>query len=329
MPLKVDRVVDRIRAMPRTPNGDRRLSAMLRQDGAHFAGLSTADAEWVRGLILAAFEHRAAPDAALPTIKEELRTSLNPVVLAGAARAVRGLATVDGELRTLLAAASERIALGDEYVCFDDAEPGSPTRTAREEIAAALAHVVPMASTCCATGPSAGQPADSLEALSLCPGALSPVTLEDQFGEKTRLVEVLRSRSSLVAFFYTRCMNPAKCSLTVTRLAALARHLRDDGRSGDLNVLAISYDGEFDVSSRLLDFGRDRGFPFDETAKIVRCVAGWSAVRQQFGLQVGYGGSTVNAHARELFMVSTDLRANGLDIELLAQPDVLATRLLG
>lgn len=303
--LRADRVIAEIRAIPRTGRGDRRLAAMLSQSADHFDGLSTADAERVRGHILAAFGEDRASECALPAIREELRTSLSPIVLAGAARAARALEAIDEELRGLLLAASERIALRDEYVRFDGAEG----RTAREEIAAALTARPPRA--CC------GGPAKSADPVqfSLPPAAVERAAVEDQSGERIGLAALLRRRTSLIAFFYTRCMNPAKCSLTVTRLAGLARDLR--GR--DLNLLGFSYDGAYDTPVRLLAYGRDRGFPFGEGARLIRCRAGWKGIRAAFGLRVGYGQATVNDHAREIFLVRPDLDAIGLDPESLAE----------
>ena len=37
------------------------------------------------------------------------------------------------------------------------------------------------------------------------------------------LADLLTAQSTVLAFFYTRCMNPNRCSLTITLLAALAR----------------------------------------------------------------------------------------------------------
>lgn len=310
-----ENLVERIREIPRTPGGDRRLAAMLRRDGPAYRGLSTADAEWVRGHVLAAFQDRPPPPAVVAAVREELRTSLNPTVLAGAARAVRGLVAADAAWAELLDAAAGRLAISDQYVDFED---GTPRRTAREELALALAGDA--AAHCChAAATVAGGEAMRL---SLCPGALGPVVIEDQTGETARLVDLLRARPSVVAFFYTRCMNPAKCSLTVSRMATVAAQL-----GGAANVLALSYDGDFDTPSRLLVFGGDRGFPFGETARLARCTAGWPAVKRQFALDVGYGEATVNTHGRDVFLVSTGLAAEPIDPELLASPEALARRL--
>ena len=48
----------------------------------------------------------------------------------------------------------------------------------------------------------------------------------------------------MLTFFYTRCMNPLKCSATVTGLGRIARRVAEDAL--DANVAGISYDPGFD-----------------------------------------------------------------------------------
>jgi hypothetical protein len=303
VPVAGDRIIRLIEA------GRARDAGALRQDARHFDRLSAGEAERLRGHILAAFEKGGVPEQALPAIREELRTSFSPVVLAGAARAVRSLDAVDEEMRALLADASERIALRDEYVAFGDA----PALTARQEIAGTLARLAPR--PCCGTTGAAGAaPPFALDA-----SALERVVLEDQSEARMALLPLLRERTGLIAFFYTRCMNPAKCSLTVTRLGDFGR----SGAGSRTNLLAITYDGRFDTSARLRAYGLARGFEYGNQARLVRCASGWPAVRRAFRLKVGYGEATVNEHARELFVVDRDLRARGLEPDILADPDRL------
>jgi protein SCO1/2 len=235
-------------------------------------------------------------------------------VLAGAARALRGADSLDEDLRALLEAAAERIVLRDSPVSFAEGE----TSTAGAEIGATLDRFrSERRGGCCAARTAAASAAPPFP---LSAAALSRVVLEDQAGIRLGLIDRLRGRTCLVAFFYTRCMNPAKCSLTITRLAALAR-------AGDRpDILAISYDGPFDDPARLRGYGRDRGFPFGDRAQLLRCRTGWPAVRSAFGLRVGYGGATVNEHAREAFLVGPDLKAAGLDAEALADPAAVTRR---
>ena len=44
--------------------------------------------------------------------------------------------------------------------------------------------------------------------------------LEDQDGARVTFGEFFAGKPSVVAFFYTRCDNPNKCSLTITKLGS-------------------------------------------------------------------------------------------------------------
>ncbi|WP_243076534.1 SCO family protein [Microbacterium sp. SS28] len=303
MPHPVDAVISELLAEPVT-------LAQLRQDAPHTAGLSTADAERVRAHLLASFETRGIPLDALPVVAEELRSSASPVVLAGAARAVRGLGPgADGSWAELLRDAADRVATADVYVRWvPGAVAPSWMRTARGELLATLEEV--------AAAPAApadlAQAAGAASVIRLDPDLLARIATEDQDGGTADLGALLAGRETVLAFFYTRCMNPARCSLTITRLAAAARG--DTGRAH----LAMTYDPAYDSPARLRRYGEQRAFPFGERARLVRTPDAWLDVRAMFGLRVGYGPATVNEHARELFLVGPDLVARGLDPDAIA-----------
>lgn len=305
----VDSLITELLAHPVT-------GAQLREGAPHTAGLSASDAERVRAHLLASFEARGIPDDALAVVAEELRTSASPVVLAGAARAVRGLGPDAGaEWTPLLHAAALRMETADVYVRW---QPGvvAPTwmRTVRGELLAVLQEL---------GAASGGHPvADKADAaIELDPTILHEVRIEDQAGTTTTLVELLAARETVLAFFYTRCMNPARCSLTITRLARLAR---SSGTSR--NVVAMTYDPDYDSPERMRRYGADRGFRFDDRARLVRATQGWPEVREMFGLRVGYGPVTVNEHARELFLVGEDLVARAADPDLFEEPVTTGSR---
>ncbi|ALI97724.1 thioredoxin domain-containing protein [Rufibacter tibetensis] len=54
---------------------------------------------------------------------------------------------------------------------------------------------------------------------------VSELTLEDQNGQKLAFNKFFHRAPTIVAFFYTRCDNPNKCSLTITRLVQLQEAL--------------------------------------------------------------------------------------------------------
>jgi len=278
-------------------------AAQLREGAPHNAGLSTADADRVRAHLLASFETSGIPDDAIDIVAEELRTSASPLVLAGAARAVRGLgADAGGEWVELLRDAADRVATADVYVRW---QPGvvAPTwmRTVRGELLDVLSRVREATAREAAAGVEA-------PAIELDRETLRHVRIEDQSGAKATMTELLAGRDTILAFFYTRCMNPARCSLTITRLAGLARSDPDDRA-----IVAMTYDPGYDSPQRMRRYGAERGFAFGERARLVRATEGWPEMRAMFGLRVGYGPVTVNEHARELFLVGDDLIARAVD----------------
>jgi protein SCO1/2 len=138
-------------------------------------------------------------------------------------------------------------------------------------------------------------------------GARAPdITLEDQDGRVESFAGYFCAKPSVVAFFYTRCENPYKCSLTVTKLASLLRMLRGRGLTGALRVAAITYDPDFDGPKRLKLYGADRGFEFGDDARCFRAIAGFEALTRQLRLNVNYGPATVNRHQIEAYVLDAE-----------------------
>jgi protein SCO1/2 len=300
--------------------GDRVASVAhdLRHDSAHFQGLSTRQAERRRAEIFAGVVAGPLTDEFVANLKEELKTSISPLVLAGAARALRFATAYDSELLRLLNGARERIAQNDEYIRFSYDAAAIPAIRASEELAMTISILSSaQQGTCdCASARTSIGPLD----FALAAEDAAKISIEDQAGLRHRLDALLNGRRALIAFFYTRCMNPDKCSLTITRLAAVAKHLAQTADVADTLILACSYDPDFDRPDRLEAYGRARSFPFDGNALLVRCVGGWDTMRAAFRLRVGYSASTVNDHARELFWCSPDLISRELPCEILALP---------
>jgi protein SCO1/2 len=130
--------------------------------------------------------------------------------------------------------------------------------------------------------------------------------LEDQSGNRVRFGDYFVGRPSVLTFFYSRCTNPAKCSLTITKLAALQRALRE--RSHDIRTAAISYDPRFDLPQRLYAYGISRGFEFDANHRMFRSLTNFEELRDFFDLGVNYTGTTVNRHRIELFVLDARAR---------------------
>ena len=134
---------------------------------------------------------------------------------------------------------------------------------------------------------------------------LSDLTLENQDGTRLSFSEAFAGRPTALAVFYTRCMNPEKCSLTVTRLAQLASRVETERL--DANVAGITYDPGFDRPARLRTYGADRGMIFSPRCSLLRTVGPFDPLREAFDLGVGFGPVTVNRHRLDLVVLDASL----------------------
>ena len=189
----------------------------------------------------------------------------------------------------------------------------------RGELAAALAAIdrsaEPVASCCHSDHVSAGAaPATAVR--------LDELALEDQDGMRLSFAEAFAGRPTALAFFYTRCMNPLKCSATVTGLGRIARDVAEDAL--DANVAGISYDPGFDRPARLRTYGADRGMAFSPSCRLLRTVGPFAPLQQAFELGVGFGPVTVNRHRLDLVVLEASLAvAHRFERRLWSDEDVL------
>ncbi len=153
-----------------------------------------------------------------------------------------------------------------------------------------------------AVGGAPGAPATAAASIR---AELGELALENQDGARLTFAEAFAGRPSALAFFYTRCMNPEKCSLTVTRLARLAGLLADNGL--DANVAGMSYDPRFDRPGRLRAYGADRGMVFSPRCSLLRTCGPFDPVREALDLGVGFGPVTVNRHRLDLVVLDPSL----------------------
>jgi protein SCO1/2 len=272
--------------------------------------------------VLAAFADVGLPDAALPYVAEELESGDEPILVAAAAQAARGRRPVDPMLEGPLVTALWNMAGRDDTVSLDTLWPSWPAtapttpvlevlatlrelgpgagvngalqelRLARSALLSAAAQtaldrtIAAAAKSPCCSSVHHLAPVDDQDPSPL--PVPDEVEVEDQDGERLVLAEFLRRAPTVLAFFYTRCGNPRKCSLTITSLGVLGRELAARNRLGSVQIAAITYDPGYDLPARLRRYGRDRGLSFGPAVRMFRAVAGHQLLRDHLALRVGY-----------------------------------------
>jgi len=139
-------------------------------------------------------------------------------------------------------------------------------------------------------------------------GSIAQTLFEDQTGARLTFPDIFHGRPTIVVFFYTRCDNLLKCSLTVTKLGRVQALLRGRDLSGTIGTAAITYDPGFDSPERLRSFGGRRGFRFDSNHRMLRAVDGMDTLRHHFRLGVNFTGSLVNRHRIEAYVLNAQGR---------------------
>jgi protein SCO1/2 len=331
-----DAIADLVDAVVREPQRRDLLVGLLPEEADLYAGRGANTAHRLRGYVLAAFEHVGLPEAALPFVVQELESGRNAYVVAAAAKALRGCPYHPPDAARLLLAAIDNIRYADDAVSFDGYRPRWPRTTyttALEEIARTFAwlgdHAAPALPAleelyrdthsltaearavvatvlaggrkhACCTGPSAPAPVEPRSSGRAVP---REVELQDQDGRTLTFGQLVAGRPTVVTFFYTRCDNPNKCALTITKLARLHEARRAHGLDGRFRTAAITYDPAFDIPARLLAYGLDHGLTPGPDDRLLRTTGDLDPLARYFRLGVNYGPTTVNQHRIELFVL--------------------------
>ena len=133
--------------------------------------------------------------------------------------------------------------------------------------------------------------------------AIHATVFEDQDGAPISFADFFVGQPSIVAFFYTRCDNPQKCSLTVSKLATVQRQLAERGAADRVRTAAITYDPGFDVPARLRAYGHGRSMRMDNGHRLLRAPGGIEPLRRHFRLGVNFVESLVNRHRIEIYIL--------------------------
>ena len=316
------------------------LVPLLREDAAVYRNRGATSVNRIRGWVLASFADVGLPPAALPYVRESLQNDVDPYMVAAAARAVRGLAVPTDSIAAALVDALVRMRGHDDSLTFESLRPHWPAvaptsslveilstitllgevaasqrdrligvrdthaRTWSPAVRAALDTAIDaLPAHCCAT-PHDTPVTEQAPPVGAAAREIDAVILQDQDGRQTSFGEWFARAPAVVAFFYTRCPNPNKCSLTIAKLAELQRRIEDTGLTGRVRLAAITYDPGFDDPARMRNYGHARHLRFGDDVAMLRTIGGYETLRRHLHLRVGYVGSIVNRHAIELYLLA-------------------------
>lgn len=316
------------------------LSELISEEHSVYSQKSTAATARMRAWILIGFSRVGLCDRSLIYAVEELDTGIEPYLVAAAAVALRSYPSKEPSFSRYLLHAIANIRLQDEPVSFEryGVYSEEKSRTAVTEVLESLewlgASVLTKDEMTLLRGlpdchqeivSRIGTPAiPNSRGASCCeiPGLfgrfslpsglrvdkaeLASVLFEDQDGSVVGFREFFTGTCSIVVFFYTRCDNPFKCSLTVSKLTNIQRTLQKRDLHRPVRVAAITYDPEFDNCDRIRVYGEDRGVTFDADTKLLRCIRGMETVREYFRSGSNFIGSLINRHRIEAFVLDQD-----------------------
>lgn len=284
----------------------------------------------MRGWALLALAHGPSPwPEARDLVVEELESGIAPYLIAAAARVLSHVCvSADARLEAPLNAASETVARHDAWLDLSrwggTALPGQ-RKTPELRAQRFLPGVPPAATTASAEVARAREWFDTARARSVVSNApdggwgryelhaaakleLEEVILEDHSGGRVRAADLFRGGPTFVVFFYTRCDNPRKCSMTISRLRDVQVSLRRAQLAGCVRTAAITYDPLFDHSERLRGFVESRGMHLEEGHRALRVVEGGAELQRAFDVGVGFLSTVVNRHRIEAHLIDASGR---------------------
>jgi protein SCO1 len=300
------------------------VTALLREESPLYASRTPYDVTRLRAQLFVTLAATGVPREALPLVIAELAHGHKPLPLAAAARAAAAAGPAASEavphLVRLLGP-----AFHDEQVSLDEFEPKWPLKTptnVRIEAVHALA----------AFGGAASDALPALRELAANRELLSPRLKEEVNAAITKLEprmschseesepiafasawqdsaqrgpSVLRvDKPTALTFFYTRCDNDKKCSATMSRFAQLQAAASERGALGKVQLLAYTYDPDYDTPYHLSRFATTRGLKVGEDVRLVRPEPrDLTSLARNLGLAVNFADGRPNIHGVELFVL--------------------------
>lgn len=130
----------------------------------------------------------------------------------------------------------------------------------------------------------------------------SNIRINDQFGRSISFKK-LKGKPVLLAFFYTRCINPNKCSRTVTELGKLQTLLLQQNIKSSVNMGLVSFDPEYDSPERIKKYAEFHGLQPDENTLAMNIAeVQLHQLMNEFQVEANYDGNIINIHDVQLLL---------------------------
>jgi len=336
---EIGRILDRIRnsELPRNL-----LTEFLSERHAIYDERPNYQMNRIKGYALASFAEVGLPDSAINFVLDELQNGRNAYMVAAAARGLRGAKRPKAEYAGFLIKAVHNLRYHDDSVDLTEFKPTWPLRNPscgklevfltlkwlkgyakaalpelnsflknsidftpemREEIQT----TIELDLSCCdVQGKTASQatwwPKDRRTISSI-----GHLEVENEEGISMALTDVIGQKPTVVAFFYTRCMNPNKCTLTINKMGWLQKELIKMGLEDKVNLIAFTYDPGYDSPAKMRTFGENRGMNFGTNVHVLRTrPEDFATLSDFFQLGVNHVSSTVNQHRLELYILNKE-----------------------
>jgi len=358
---KLAQLIDKKLAIPGSSES---LVPFLDERSEIYTGCNSREVARIKSNILARFEDISLPDSALPFVLEELESGYDPILIAAAAIAMRGhktssdivpfllngLRNLNGHddlvsfelcltnnqkprttaqaeivrtLRWLGNDASRYVFEIEELATKDWYGLAKETRHALKAIAENLENQkLESAHSCCGGIARIGRAVDRGQALA----DFEKTEFQDQDGNTAAFGERVNGEVTVLAFFYTRCENPRKCSLTISKLAKIQKAF--SRLNCQAKILAVTYDPEYDLPHLIKRFGADRGLKFGESCSLLRATSGHEEFLDGLNVQVNFADSLVNHHALELMILDRNGNLSEVYSRIQWDPDEIVNRVL-
>lgn len=313
------------------------LAALLPERSRLYEGRGPNEAERLRAYLLVTLAEVGPPPEALPYVLADIAHGHRTSLLAAAARAAGALGPSARAAVPYLA-----VLLGPSFhddqtslTAYAPSWPLADPTTVRLEAVRALGRIGPGARAALPTlrALAAAEPAAALtrearravQAIEAegdeepqddgrpAPSAwlppelragspLATVRFTDQDGRSRGLAE-LSGRPLALTFAFTRCGNPNKCPLTMSRIARLQRALQAAELDRAVRLAVVTLDPELDTPEQLARFAGNYGFRLDEETFMLRPQpAGLAAFEDALQLAVSRGAGQINGHGVELYL---------------------------